>query len=80
MSANMRCDVIIHTAALPHLEVVITIIYTTCVLPHFVALCPVLLTSSTGHNAHVFGETDFVQNIIDIYRNVLIHDVVQYLS
>ena len=29
MSANMRCDVIIHTAALPHLEVAITIIYTT---------------------------------------------------
>ena len=29
MTDNMRCDVIIHTAALPHLEVVITIIYTT---------------------------------------------------
>ena len=26
---NIRCDVIIHTAALPHLEVVITIIHTT---------------------------------------------------
>ena len=29
VSANMRCDVIIHTAALPHLEVVITILITT---------------------------------------------------
>ena len=36
--------------------------------------------SSTGHNAYVFGETDFVQNIIDIYRNLLIHYVVKYLS
>ena len=27
-----------------------------------------------------FGETDFVQNIMDIYRNFVIQYVVQYLS
>ena len=37
-------------------------------------------TYSTGHNAHVFGETDVVQNVIDIYRNFLIHYTVQHLS
>ena len=36
--------------------------------------------SSTGHNAHVFGETDVVQNVIDLYRNFLIHYTVQHLS
>ena len=33
-----------------------------------------------GINAHVFGETDVVQNVIDIYRNFLIHYIVQHLS
>ena len=54
VSANMRCDVIIHTAALPHLEVVITILITT------VSFTPIVCSTSM----FVVCEVQLILNIL----------------